>query len=87
MTISSAFLSEAALAMAKALDLDSIKLHLFLEKQTLLHYLIHACAAACALALHRLAPILHGDVLRIFHLFLRFALYAISYFCHFKSPP
>ena len=51
----------------------------------LFHYLIHACSACSALPLHRLSLVLHGDFFGILHLFLRFALYAISCFRHFNT--
>jgi len=57
------------------------------NRKILLHYFIHAGPAGRALPLHRLSAILHRDLRGVLHLFLSFALYAISDLCHSLSPP
>jgi hypothetical protein len=81
MTMSSAFLSAQAPAIASALFFA------MMVTKLLFHYLVHAGGAAGALTLHRLTTVLHRDLLRILHLFLRFAFNAISDFCHLSHPP
>ena len=80
MTMSSAFLSAQAPAIASAL------VFAIMVSKLLFHYLVHTRGASGAFPLHSLTTVLHRDLLGIFHLFLRFTLNAISDLCHLTHP-